>query len=352
MLSRVVATVASVDDAKLESLGVQIVRTERGEAVNYREFSGIVNPGDQVLLNNTARDLGLGTGGYDFVIARLSADQATLPAERTEGHVMRLRYTPLQHSVAVCEETDQFGTVSNRLLDGFPAVACELHSQIAPVAAAIELRFGLCAYIMTDSACLGFGLSDLAASLINSDLLQSAFAVGQAYGDEHVLHAVTVHNALLAAKYCVRMDTAIICQGPGNTGTNTKYGFSGIAQAAHLDTIAVLGGTPIACVRASSGDKRDRHTGISHHTSTVLELVRSRCIVAVPDGLETPAKWSDRHDVRIVPCDKTQAALDRLVALGIDVTTMGRTVDDDPLFFHTAAAAGVVAAEMAKGTQS
>jgi hypothetical protein len=347
MMSRSVATVASVDDANVDSFGVQVVRTEQGDAINYTELSGILNPGDTVLLNKTARDLSLGTGGFDFVIARLApGTPATMPANRVDGHIMSLRYTPMQHTAPVVEEDEEFARISAQSLGGFPVVACELHSQIAPVAAAIEAGHRSAAYVMTDSAALGLGFSNLIALLTGADLLKIVYTVGQSFGGAGTNQAVTLHSALIAAKHGIGHDAAIVSQGPGNTGTATKYGFSGISQSSNLDIAAALGATPILCVRASQADRRDRHRGVSHHTRTVLELVRSRVIVAMPEGLDAPDEWSDRHDVRIVARDETQAALDLLAKSGIAVTTMGRAVEDDPLFFHAAAAAGIIAARL------
>jgi hypothetical protein len=262
---------------------------------------------------------------------------------------MRLRYTPLQHSVALREEDPDFESISDRRITGFPVVACELHSQIAPVAAAIAMIEESCAYIMTDTASLAFGFSNLAAKLLSSGLIREAFAVGQAFAAGPVANAVTIHDALISATHQSKMSAAIVCQGPGNTGSNTKYGFSGIGQASDLGTIAALGGVAIACVRASSADNRERHRGISHHTKTVLELARDRCIVAMPEGVEPPAEWLERHDIRVVPRETTQLVLDHLVRLGVQVSTMGRTMDEDPLYFHAAAAAGVVASQILKG---
>ena len=352
MMCRSEATVTSVDNNRVLAFGAQILTTEHGDAINYVEFSGTVGVGDRVLLNTTARELGLGTGGYDFVIAQLGSESSTGSATRSDGHLMRMRYTPLQHSASACEESDDFSAVSDRLLEGFPVVACELHSQIAPVSAAISMHRGTCAYAMTDSACLGIGFSNLVSSLVSAGLIRKTLTVGQAFGTSLSDYAVTLHDALIAAKHCAGMDTAVVCQGPGNTGTNTKYGFSGIAQASYLDTIAALGGTPIVCVRASSGDKRLRHQGISHHTLTVMELVRSKCVVALPAGLDPPAGWLERHEVSIVPRDKTQPVIDYLSDRNIEVTTMGRSTADDELFFHTAAAAGVTASATAKGTKA
>ena len=65
-------------------------------ALAYPSLTGRPQPGDRVLLNTTALDLGLGTGGYALVIAipdRLPPDPV-LP-----GHLVKARYSPLQATV-------------------------------------------------------------------------------------------------------------------------------------------------------------------------------------------------------------------------------------------------------------
>ena len=108
-----------------------------------------------------------------------------------------------------------------------------------------------------------------------------------------------------------------------------------------LDTAAALGAEAILCVRASEADERPRHRGPSHHTDTVLDLLRT-CVTVpiVPSLSEDVAAWRDRHRV-VEIADVDAAAL--LDAAGLRVTTMGRGPDVDRLFFDTAAAAGIAA---------
>ena len=347
MLSRRIAKVAFID-AERSSVFVQRIETDLGPAINFTETAGPLDVGDTVLVNRTAVDLGLGTGGYDFVIARVSPPPRALgPAERGDAHLMKLRYTPLQHSARHIEDIPDFAPFWDTRLDGFPVICGELHSQLAPVAAALCARQTACLHVMTDGAALPSHISELLRSLAHAQLPVDTITVGQAYGTYRDLSAVSIHNALLFARHTQDWQAAFVCQGPGNTGTGTKYGFSGIEQAASLDSVAALGGAAICCVRASSTDGRERHRPVSHHTITVLELTRSSVVVPVPEGLATPFEWTRRHDVRVVARERTQSALDLLSRKGVDVRTMGRSVDDDPLFFHAAAAAGIIAAEIA-----
>src|ERR1700744_6017609 len=70
-------------------------------ALAYPALTGRPQPGDRVLLNTTALDLGLGTGGYALVIAipdRLPPDPALA------GHLVKARYSPLQATVLGADE--------------------------------------------------------------------------------------------------------------------------------------------------------------------------------------------------------------------------------------------------------
>src|SRR3954451_6332727 len=67
-------------------------------ALDYPDLVGTPEPGDRVLLNTTAQDLGLGTGGYALVVANPDRLPATV---HEQGHLVKARYTPLQAVVLV-----------------------------------------------------------------------------------------------------------------------------------------------------------------------------------------------------------------------------------------------------------
>ena len=77
-----------------------------------------------------------------------------------------------------------------------------------------------------------------------------------------------MHTGLLAARHVVGADVAVVVQGPGNVGTGTRWGFSGVACAEVLHAADVLGGRGVASLRVSGADPRERHRGISHHSRT------------------------------------------------------------------------------------
>ncbi len=74
---------------------------EEARAIVYPELVGEVLPGDEVLVNTTAVELQLGSGGYHYVIASLQGRNRELTPG---GHIMKLRYTPMQLKVLSVEE--------------------------------------------------------------------------------------------------------------------------------------------------------------------------------------------------------------------------------------------------------
>ncbi len=109
-------------------------------ALAYPALTGRPRPGDRVLLNTTALDLGLGTGGYALVIAipdRLPPDPG-LP-----GHLVKARYSPLQATVLGADEQ---GSPHHDVLrdaddiGGMPVVVADLHSALPAVLAGRLLR--------------------------------------------------------------------------------------------------------------------------------------------------------------------------------------------------------------------
>ena len=83
-----------------------------------------------MLLNTSALELGLGTGGYALVVAvpgRLPTDPAG------PGHLIKARYTPLQACVLGVDEQDspQHDLLRDADdLDGMPVVVADLHSAL------------------------------------------------------------------------------------------------------------------------------------------------------------------------------------------------------------------------------
>jgi hypothetical protein len=311
---------ATVTDLLEERDGLQRITTTLGRAYALTRLVGRVEVSDDVILNTTAVDLDLGTGGWHVVHWNLARDEW---AGDGGGHIMKLRYTSLQADTGSAEETHD--DIPDRI-DGLPVVACTVHSQVGVVTTVLRhLRpTARLVYVMTDGASLPIALSDLVHTMRARGVLDATVTAGHAFGGD--LEAVTVASGLCLAKHVARADVAVVGMGPGVVGTGTGLGTTALEAASVLDTSGALGGRPILCVRASDGDHRERHLGTSHHAETVLRLARVE--------VEAPDDTTARHlDVRAI-----------LDAAGVAVTTMGRTPNDDPLFFRTAAAAAVAAA--------
>lgn len=320
-----------------ERSGLQRVVTDAGRAFVLTSLTGPVATGDRVVMNTTAVDLGLGTGGWHVVHWNLEREAWADPGP---GHIMKLRYTSLQADTGAAEE-DHPGLDAD--LGGMPVVACSLHSQVPCVAAAIVATEpgARVVYVMTDGAALPMAMSDLVVAMVGQGLISATITAGHAFGGD--LEAVTVPSALVLARQVLAADIVIVGMGPGVVGTASPLGTTAVEVAGVLDATVALHGRAVAALRMSDGDERPRHRGVSHHSRTALDLVRSSVMVASPaEGAFT----HDRHEVRVVDPPPMAALLD---GAGINVTTMGRGPADDPLFFAAAGAAGVVAAALLHG---
>ncbi|MCU1486271.1 MAG: hypothetical protein JWN67_3017 [Actinomycetia bacterium] len=329
--------------------GLQRVETDLGRAYVLTDLTGPVEVGDRVVVNTTAVELGLGTGGWHVVHWNLERESW---AEAGPGHIMKLRYTSLQADTGAVEELEAGVLAEATDLGGLPVVACGLHSQVPCVAAALKhaVPDAKVAYVMTDGAALPMALSDLVVAMRAAGLVDATLTAGQAFGGEH--EAVNVPSALLAARHVAGADVAIVGMGPGVVGTATTFGYSAVEVGPVLDAADLLGGRPVAALRFSLADERLRHQGVSHHTRTALSLAtRARATIGIPKGAWEDrvradldaAGLGDRHRVVAVDDPDVPALLERL---GVHVTTMGRGPTDDPGFYAVAGAAGTVAASL------
>jgi hypothetical protein len=325
---------AAVTELLEERPGLQRIDTDLGRAYVLTQLVGTVAVGDRVVLNTTAVELGLGTGGWHVVHWNTSRTELDEPGP---GHIMKLRYTSLQVDAGSSEEHDP-GTSTE--LDGMPVVVGSLHSQVPGVAEAIRATApsARITYVMTDGAALPIAISDLVHAMTTTGLIDATITAGHAFGGD--LEAVSVASALALARHVTRADVVIVAMGPGVVGTSSPLGTTALEVAGILDAAAALGGRPIAVLRMSDGDPRPRHQGVSHHSRTALELTRSSVLVASP---HRGAFDHDRHDVRVVEGPDLEVLLDER---GVGVTTMGRGPREDPLFFRSVGGAGGLAASL------
>jgi len=316
-----------------ERPGLQRVEVDGRPAYVLTQLIGSVAVGDRVVVNTTAVELGLGTGGWDVVHWNLERDEWSEPGP---GHAMKLRYTSLQVDAGTAAQPER------RVGPGAPLVACFLHSQVAAVAAVFKrlAPHARLAYVMTDGGALPLAVSELVPDLLRVGWVDLTVTAGQAFGGQR--EAVNVAHALQLTTDC---DAVVVSMGPGSLGTDSSLGFSGLEVAAvlalgELDTAETVRREPIVALRWSDADGRPRHRGLSHHAVTVLELAPAPVIVPVPRGAPHPEIGD--HVVVEVDVPDVGALFDEA---GLDVRTMGRTPADDPGFFAYAGAAGVVAAE-------
>jgi len=333
-------------------LDVTISGGEACRALAYPALTGLPSPGDRVLLNTTALAMRLGTGGYAFVVA--IPDRLPPDGPPSAGHVVKARYTPLQVTVLGADEQDSPHHEVLRDADdlgGMPVVVADLHSALPAVLAgtrgpASPRAAGLprAVYVTLDGGALPAWFSRTSAGLREAGWLAGTITVGQAFGGD--LDAVTLHTGLLAARHVLGADLAVVTQGPGNLGTGTRWGFSGVACGEAVNAAAVLNGRPVASLRLSEADPRERHRGVSHHSLTAygrVALARADLVVPELPGefgarvSEQAAALGARHRLVRVPVDGLREAL---AACPVPLSTMGRGLDEDPAYFLAAAAAG------------
>ncbi|MDD5748557.1 MAG: DUF3866 family protein [Actinomycetota bacterium] len=336
-------------------LEIELPDGKRGTAIAYKSLTGDVDSGDEVVVNTTAVELGLGSGGYHFALWNLRNKENI---SQNEGHIMKLRYTPLQISMEVIEEKLGY-TDENKVLKGMPVIAGELHSQLMPAVFGFKSKkpSGKIVYIMTDGGALPLQYSETVKFLEDKGYIDASITCGNAFGGD--IEAINIYGALEAAKRILCADMAIVVMGPGIVGTGSTFGFSGIEQGIILNAAFSMGGVPIAIPRIMFNDSRARHYGLSHHTITVLKVgTLARVIVPVPvmDGKKArvirgsldESGISKKHIIREVD---SKDVLEMIEKSGFIPSVMGRKPNEEPEFFMTAAASGIVAAEESEGNE-
>ncbi len=321
-------------------------------ALAYTDVVGSPQVGDLVLLNVTALDLELGTGGYALVAGipdRLPGDPDG------PGHLVKARYTPLQMTVLGVDEQESPHHELLRDADdlaGMPVVVADLHSALPAIIAGLRQRRpdASVAYVSTDGGALPLAFSRSVQGLRDAGWLTGTITVGQTFGGD--LEAVTVHNGLLAAHLVLEADVTIVAQGPGNLGTGTRWGFSGVAAGEAINAAATLGGRPVAALRVSEADKRLRHYGVSHHSLTAYGRVAVHPaeipVPLLPGALgkqvaSQAASMSPPHHLVAIEVDHLEEALR---TSPVELSTMGRSLESDGAAFLASAVAGRHAAAL------
>jgi hypothetical protein len=300
---------------------------------------GVCEVGDEVIVNVVARELGLGSGGFDVVHVNLTRGLGA--AQSAAAHVLKLNYTSLQHAV----EPVEAGRWEARLPasadgdQGPPVAVLALHAQLAPLAWAFTqhaagARLG---YVQTAGGALPGSHSRTVRDLRARGLLAAQITAGPCYGGADG-DALTTAGALVYGFGTLGWDAAVCGPGPGIVGSGSALGHGGLSSLDSAHTALALGATPLIVARMSSADERDEHRGLSHHTRSVLDLLLAEVLVALPEGATLSG---GRHEARGHAVD-----LAGYLDSGLPAEHMGRLASEDPLFFESALAGGGVLAEL------
>jgi hypothetical protein len=327
---------------------------ERRAAWADTALLGEMREGDEVVVNVEALDLGLGSGGFDIVHVNLTRGLEGGGAQSDE-HVMKLNYTSMQHVVDPVElpvrSMNPGGAKGSPegLDEPIPVLVLPLHGHLAPAAwAAAQVSPGVkVGYVQTGGGALPGSFSRDVAELRRRSLLCGHITAAPSYGGEH--EAISTAGALDAAARKLGWDAVIAGPGPGIIGSDTALGHGGIAALDTAHTSLALGFPTLLSPRLSSADPRDRHRPVSHHTLTVLELLLGGVEVPVPTGEQAPiaaltTAAGTRHRLRETPAD-----LPGYTSSNLPARTMGRTIDEDQLFFAAALASGRALSESSAG---
>jgi hypothetical protein len=364
-LRRALVLDAGTAEGPEQSLFVELADRpgERRAAIADVALLGAAQAGDELIVNVEANDLGLGSGGFDIVHVNLTRGLAA-PGDGA-ANVMKLNYTSLQHTVRPVEDEQL------QLPLGRAVAVLALHGQLAPVAwafsrAAPGARVG---FVQTAGGALPGGHSRTVRALRERGLLAGHVTAGASFGGEG--EAITTAGALHHGVRALGWDAAICGPGPGIVGSSSPLGHGGMAALDSAHAALALEAPTLLVARMSHGDERERHRGISHHTLTVLDLLLEPVTVALPAGMRSPVGVDLRarlgeafgasdagrpplavdveRPVRISRHDWRRAEVDLpgYAASGLPSQTMGRTLEQDPLFFGAALAGGAVLAELA-----
>ncbi len=364
MIHWVEATVTRIISLRpcLQELQVQTDEGGLAKALHYTDVLPQLELGDRVLLNTTAVDLNLGTGGVHFVHSIIAPESrlAEVKSHPSNGHIIKLRYTPLQRKVLAAEAPESpyhHVFAAEQQLEGMPVLIGELHSML-PIAVSWMRRLGrqqgnlqpAISYIMSEGGALPIQFSHHVSTLSTLDWIDGTITYGHAYGGE--LETINKYTALIAAKHIQKANISIVTLGPGIVGTGTLLGHSGVEVIELINAVHLLGGKPVVIPRISFADIRKRHTGISHHQLyTLSKLADKQVILALPDRL--PAKQMNhleqqikayqldqKHQVKWMSGLSVNQISESMREYPLQVRTMGRgLVEDEAFFFGVCAAA-------------
>ncbi len=326
--------------------------TVRERAYVLTQLTGPVAVGDDVVVNTTAVELGLGTGGWHVVHWNLARREWSEPGawSRHEAAVHEPAGRRRQHRGALAR-------ARRRRLDRRHAGRRRRAAQPArrPIAVAFKQRRpdARLVYVMTDGAALPLALSDLVAELRRRELVDATITCGHAFGGDY--EAVSVYSALAVARQIARRR-----RGRRRDGTRHRRHRDPARLQRHRGRPRARRRRRARTARRSracasrSPTRATRHRGVSHHSITTL-TVATRSSRARPGPRRSAASRGAaprRPRRRRASTAATRSSTSRrsasstlLAARGLHVVSMGRPAADDPVLFELAAAAAVCAAE-------
>lgn len=339
-----IAKVKKIISKKKNKEIVEIIRDNGNieKAINYISFVPNLKINDEIIINTTAVDLNLGTGGYHFVIEKINNKNIINKKKKNKnfGHIMKLRYTPLQlKTLSLSEEQGKFHKEMKNIiyLDDMKVIFIPLHSLLAPLLISYNYynRDKKTVFIMAEGGGLNLELSNEIYQLKEKNLLDSTITIANSFGGDY--EAVNIFTALMASKL-MKADLVVVGIGPGHVGTNTVLGFSGVEIAFYIQAVEILRGKSLLVPRISFTDKRIRHYLISHHTITLLKNLVINPIEVVFPNLKIIKNniislKKSRHKLFYYNINKIYHILKESK---YDFKSMGKTFKEDPIFFITA----------------
>lgn len=312
-------------------LEIEYENGEIAKAINLLDSNKELDIGEYVLVNITAKKLNLGTGGYDFI---LPADKFFYPSK---GHIMKLRYTPLQFSVLTEEEKNPELFNKVPYFNNMVIVVCELHSMVLPICVYLKERkndLKICV-ILTDWGMLNAKLSSNLGFLKANGFVDYTITCQEAFnGDFECINEV---DSLIFSQN-LGADIVIIAPLPGIVGTGTRFGFSAFNAVNVIEDIYRFGGSAIFPIRVSKSDKRERHKFLSHHSLTMLSYVNSSVEIPIfkfEDQLFFNSTYKDLNNYRskhkITVIEKIDEGI--VIKYKDILKTMGKGFEDDNVYF-------------------
>jgi hypothetical protein len=239
--------------------------------------------------------------------------------------------------VVPCEGAAERG---GRRAEVGPVAVIALHAQLPCVAwaAGQKAKGARIGYVQSVGGALPGALSDVVRELRDRGLLAAHVTAGSTFGGEY--DAITVAGALRAG-FAGGWDAAIVGPGPGIIGSGSDLGHGGLAALDNAHAALALGCRTLVVPRMSEGDPRERHRGLSHHSAQVLEMLLAKVLVPLPEGAGQPPGGHETAEFAV--------DLQGYAGSGLPARTMGRSLEEDELFFKAALAGGEALAREING---